>query len=872
MLCENCQTRPANLHITSMVNNQRRDMNLCHICAVELGLVPEGQLPGQNMGQFFNPAQRKQNLLQEAMSDAANRVLSIAKEEAKRLGHPYIDTEHLLLALIKEQGLAAKLLTDLKVDLVKLFSEIENKVGRGQPSSDQGSKNEKRITLTPRAKQVLEQAHQTALQSGSEFIGPEHILLGLLREGEGIAYQVLNREGITFEKVAEKILSDLGQKNKKAEDFFTGQPIGDKKSALAQYGRDLTELARLGKLDPVVGREREIDRVVRILSRRTKNNPVLIGDPGVGKTAIAEGLAQEIVSGNIPEILKGRRVIELDLNSMISGTRFRGDFEERIKKVMQEIKKSRGNIILFIDELHNLVGAGSAEGSADAANILKPALARGELQCLGATTMDEYRKYIEKDSALERRFHPVKVDEPTVEETIEILKGLRDKYEAHHRVAISDEVLAACAKMADRYINDRFLPDKAIDLMDETAAKIRIRSVSPPVELKKIQKQIERAKKELQASATPDVKEKLKIDLQKWEEEEKKLSNDWQFKRGTKTPRVTVEDISETVADSTGIPVTKIEQEESSKLVNLEEILGQKVVGQKEAIRVVAEAVRRSRSGIADPNRPTASLLFVGPTGVGKTELAKNLAEFLFGSSQKMIRFDMTEYVEKHTVSKLIGSPPGYVGYDEGGQLTEQVRRNPYSVILLDEIEKAHPEIFNILLQVMDDGHLTDSQGRRVDFRNVILILTSNVGTGHTQKTGIGFDAREVAQAQIQKERVEKELKDYFRPEFLNRLDEMVVFQPLTKTELKQIVSLLFEKIKKRLLAEKNITLELSESAQEFLLSEGTHLSYGARPLRRALQKHIENPLATLLLKGEFKEQDQIRIDVAGQKIEFVKK
>jgi len=873
-----------------MVNDQRKDLNLCEVCANDMGLMQQGGQPGVpgDLGQFLNqmfpgmaiPGQRKPNPIAESLSDAAHKVLKLAREEAKRLGHGYIDTEHLLLGLIKEEGVATQILTSLKVDLVKVFSEVENLVGRGKIVI----KDIKLIKFTPRAKQVLEKAHQSALQSGSEFIGPEHILLGLLREGEGVASQVLIQQNISFDQVAGKLLERLGQKagSQRVEDLFHGQYQPQKKTALTTYGRDLTEMARQGRLDPVIGREKEIDRVIRILSRRTKNNPALVGDPGVGKTAIAEGLAQEIVSGEVPEVLKDKRVIELDLNALVSGAKFRGEFEERLKKVMTEIRKARGNIILFIDELHSLVGSGTAEGSADAANILKPALARGELQCLGATTLDEYRKYIEKDAALERRFHPVRVDEPTVEETIEILQGLRDKYEAHHRVVISDEVIKAAVKYSDRYINDRFLPDKAIDLMDESAAKIRILSVSPPVELKKIQKQIDRNQKELnmlnklkkRSKVQTEQFSKLKKDIDKLKIDEKKISDEWQLQRGTESPTVTVNDLAGIVADWTGVPVTKIESEESSRLVNLEQILGEKVIGQKEAIKAVSEAVRRSRAGIKNPNRPTASFLFAGPTGVGKTELAKNLAEFLFGSKQKMIRFDMSEYIEKHTVSKLIGSPPGYVGHDEGGQLTDQVRRNPYSVILLDEIEKAHPDIFNILLQVMDEGVLTDSKGRKVDFKNTIIILTSNIGTGHGQKSIIGFEKdKDRSEHKIQKERVEKELKDQFRPEFLNRLDEVVVFQRLSEDEINQIIDLIFNQLKKQVLEEKGIEIILTKEAKKVVFDEGYHPSYGARPLHRSIQRLIENPLATLILEEKIKDGDKVEIKKKTDKeLDFIKK
>ncbi|MFC1517539.1 ATP-dependent Clp protease ATP-binding subunit [Candidatus Margulisiibacteriota bacterium] len=799
-------------------------------------------------------------------SQSAHKVISLAAQEAKRLGRKNLNTEHLLLGLIKEEGVAYKVLQKLKIDVVKLFSETENMSGRGDEK-----KENKQVYLDPRAKKALELAYFTAMELGFKYVGPEHILLGLMRENEGIAAQVLKKFGVNVDKVLKALFDELGVKKKVSSEDLEEQP----RTALTVFGRDLTMLAKQNRLDPVIGRETEIERVIRVLSRRTKNNPALVGDPGVGKTAIAEGLAQAIIKGEVPEILKDKRVIELDMGGMLAGTKHRGEFEERIKAVMEEIKKSAGKIIIFIDELHNLVGAGAAEGAIDAANILKPALARGELQCIGATTMDEYRKYIEKDAALERRFQPIDIEQPSVEETIQILKGLRDKYEAHHRVRITDEAIDAAAKMSDRFIADRFLPDKAIDLMDEAAAKVRIASISMPPEVKKLERQLKKEKQEEEALGKSKSKLKLKKVQEKvksLEEKLNKIKTEWQQQKGKETPKVTVDDIAEVVADVTKIPVTRIEEKESARLLKLEEELHSRVIGQEEAVKIISEAIRRSRAGITNPDRPIGVFIFVGPTGVGKTELARALANFMFGSDEKIIRLDMSEYMEKFNTSRLIGSPPGYVGYDEGGQLTDAVRRNPYSVVLLDEIEKAHPDVFNILLQVMEDGRLTDAKGRTINFNNTILIMTSNVGTGQAERA-VGFESKkeELTSYEKMKAKLQTEVKDAFRPEFLNRVDEIIVFHALTKDQIKEIVALMLKKVQEQV-SNKEMTLKVSSKVQDYLVEVGYNPSFGARPLRRAIQRYIENPLSSELLKGNFTEGDNIEVDLNDKKEIIFKK
>ncbi len=821
---------------------------------------------------------RRTDRMFDYFSNTAHRVIYLAAEEVRRLGHQALDTEHLLLGLIKAEIITSEIIKELGLDPVQAYSDVETMVGQSNAKIPEG----KPIVLTPRAKRALELAYQTASQLGYQYVGPEHILLGLLRENEGIASQILQKYGITAEKALKAINDKFGsKKNKRAkgisEEFETYDNMpGGAQTALSAFGRDLTELAHQARLDPVIGREKEINRMIRILSRRSKNNPVLIGDPGVGKTAIVEGLAQEIVAGHVPEILKNKRIIELDLAGMVAGTKHRGEFEERIKEVMNEIRQAQGKIIIFIDELHNLVGAGSAEGSMDAANILKPALARGEMQAIGATTLDEYRKHIEKDAALERRFHSILVDEPSPEDTVEILKGLRDKYEAHHRVQITDEAINAAVNMSQRYITERFLPDKAIDVLDESAAKVRIASISLPPEVHKLKKEIDKLKKE-QASITQiadkEKKEKFIKKIEKLEKEYESKVKEWKTEHGSSTVIVTPQNIAEIVADWTGVPVVKLEQQESQKLLSLEQELHKKVIGQDNAINAIAEAVRRSRAGVADPNKPTGVFLFAGPTGVGKTELARTLAEMLFGSKDKMIRIDMSEYMEKFNVSRLVGAAPGYVGYEEGGQLTEAVRRNPYSVVLLDEIEKAHPDVFNILLQVMEEGRLTDSQGRTVNFKNTIVIMTSNVGSAE-KKEAFGFVSAkddDVISYEKMKDKLQDSLKNVFRPEFLNRIDDVIVFHSLTKEHIKQIVELMLKDLQKNI-ANQDIELVFSKNLIEYLIEIGYDPNYGARPLRRAIQKYVENAISNAILAGELAEGDTAKIDLDKEKKVTVKK
>jgi ATP-dependent Clp protease ATP-binding subunit ClpC len=703
-----------------------------------------------------------------------------------------------------------------------------------------------------------------ARKLGHSYVGTEHILLGLIREGEGVAARVLNNLGVSLNKARQQVLQLLG--SNESSGHQGGASTNANTPTLDSLARDLTAIAREGTLDPVIGRSKEIQRVIEVLSRRTKNNPVLIGEPGVGKTAIAEGLAQQIVHNEVPEILRDKRVMTLDMGTVVAGTKYRGEFEDRLKKVMDEIRQA-GNIILFIDELHTLIGAGGAEGAIDASNILKPSLARGELQCIGATTLDEYRKYIEKDAALERRFQPIRVDEPTLEESIQILKGLRDRYEAHHRVSINDAAIDAAVKLSDRYISDRFLPDKAIDLIDEAGSKVRLRSYTTPPNLKELEVKLEEVRKEKDASVQSQEFEKaasLRDTEQRLREQLEETKKSWKAKQGKENSEVTVEDIASVVSSWTGIPVSKLAQTETEKLLNLEEILHSRVIGQEEAVKAVSKAVRRARAGLKDPKRPIGSFVFLGPTGVGKTELARALAEAMFGDEDAMIRIDMSEYMEKHSTSRLVGSPPGYVGYEEGGQLTEKVRRKPYSVILLDEIEKAHPDVFNILLQVLEDGRLTDSKGRTVDFRNTVLIMTSNVGAQALKKNKyVGFNIQDNTDQDYKdmKGKVMEELKKAFRPEFLNRIDEIIVFHALEKKHLQEIVTLLSDQLVKRL-REQDISLELTGAAKEKISKEGYDPEYGARPLRRAIQKHIEDRLSEELLRGTLLTGQNVIIDV----------
>ncbi|HBW38855.1 ATP-dependent Clp protease ATP-binding subunit [Desulfosporosinus sp. BICA1-9] len=808
-------------------------------------------------------------------TERAQKVIAIAHSEAKRMGHQVVGTEHILLGLIQEgEGIAAQALTGLGLDLAKIQSQVEQIAGVGQPFSGE-------VGLTPRVKKVLELANEETHRQEVNYIGTEHLLLGLIMEGEGIAARILANLNVGPERVWKQVVKLLGGELEEATLPAANSVSSSNKSggsvntpALNEYGRDLTLQAREGRLDPVIGREEEIARVIQVLSRRTKNNPALIGEPGVGKTAIAEGLAQGIISNRVPEILLNKRVITLDLSAMVAGSKYRGEFEERLKKVMEEIRAD-GNIILFIDELHTLIGAGAAEGAIDAANILKPALARGELQCIGATTLDEYRKYIEKDSALERRFQPIKIGEPTAEEAIKILSGLRDRYEAHHRVKITDEAIEAAARLSDRYISDRFLPDKAIDLMDEAASRVRLASFTAPPDLKLLEEETERLKKEKEAAVSSQEFEKaaeFRDQEQKLRAELAELRGAWQDKRYKENAMVTGDDIAQIVASWTGIPVKKLAEEESERLLHLEDVLHQRLIGQEDAVTAVARAVRRARAGLKDPKRPIGSFIFLGPTGVGKTELGRALAEGMFGDEKALIRIDMSEYMEKHAVSRLVGAPPGYVGHDEGGQLTEAVRRKPYSVILLDEIEKAHPEAFNILLQVLEDGRLTDTKGRTVDFRNTVIIMTSNVGSSFLKKEAMGFAAKKDEKTDYKNMRgyVMEELKRSFRPEFLNRIDELVVFHSLQEEHLLKISELLINQVNKRL-SENGLELQVEKSAIELIAKEGNDPIFGARPLRRAIQRLIEDALSEKILEREFKSGDRIRVEAEDGKMKFSK-
>ncbi|MDO7348383.1 ATP-dependent protease ATP-binding subunit ClpC [Bacillus stercoris] len=798
-------------------------------------------------------------------TERAQKVLALAQEEALRLGHNNIGTEHILLGLVREgEGIAAKALQALGLGSDKIQKEVESLIGRGQEMSQT-------IHYTPRAKKVIELSMDEARKLGHSYVGTEHILLGLIREGEGVAARVLNNLGVSLNKARQQVLQLLG--SNETGSSAAGTNSNANTPTLDSLARDLTAIAKEDSLDPVIGRSKEIQRVIEVLSRRTKNNPVLIGEPGVGKTAIAEGLAQQIINNEVPEILRDKRVMTLDMGTVVAGTKYRGEFEDRLKKVMDEIRQA-GNIILFIDELHTLIGAGGAEGAIDASNILKPSLARGELQCIGATTLDEYRKYIEKDAALERRFQPIQVDQPSVDESIQILQGLRDRYEAHHRVSITDDAIEAAVKLSDRYISDRFLPDKAIDLIDEAGSKVRLRSFTTPPNLKELEQKLDEVRKEKDAAVQSQEFEKaasLRDTEQRLREQVEDTKKSWKEKQGQENSEVTVDDIAMVVSSWTGVPVSKIAQTETDKLLNMENILHSRVIGQDEAVVAVAKAVRRARAGLKDPKRPIGSFIFLGPTGVGKTELARALAESIFGDEESMIRIDMSEYMEKHSTSRLVGSPPGYVGYDEGGQLTEKVRRKPYSVVLLDEIEKAHPDVFNILLQVLEDGRLTDSKGRTVDFRNTILIMTSNVGASELKRNKyVGFNVQDETQNhKDMKDKVMGELKRAFRPEFINRIDEIIVFHSLEKKHLTEIVSLMSDQLTKRL-KEQDLSIELTDAAKAKVAEEGVDLEYGARPLRRAIQKHVEDRLSEELLRGNIHKGQHIVLDVVDG--EFVVK
>ena len=815
----------------------------------------------------------------ERFTDRARRVVVLAQDEARELNHNYIGTEHILLGLISEgDGVAAKALESMGISLDAVRSEVVDIIGRGsQPPSGH-------VPFTPRAKKVLEYSLREALQLGHKYIGTEHLLLGLIREGEGVAAQVLVKLGADLPRVRQQVIQLLsGFQGDESDGSPEQRPVGATSGArvqegnhqsgslvLDQFGRNLTVAAREGKLDPVIGREKEIERIMQVLSRRTKNNPVLIGEPGVGKTAVVEGLALDIVNGRVPETLKDKQLYSLDLGSLVAGSRYRGDFEERLKKVLKEINQ-RGDIILFIDEIHTLVGAGAAEGAIDAASILKPKLARGELQTIGATTLDEYRKHIEKDAALERRFQPVNVPEPSVDLTIEILRGVRDKYEAHHRVSISDKALVAAATLSDRYINDRFLPDKAVDLIDEAGARMRIKRMTAPADLQEIDSKIADVRRQKEAAIDEQDFEKaagLRDKERKLGEERREREKKWRAGESDTIAEIGEEQIAEVLASWTGIPVFKLTEEESSRLLRMEDELHKRIIGQEEAVSAVSRAIRRTRAGLKDPKRPSGSFIFAGPSGVGKTELSKALAEFLFGEEDALIQIDMGEFHDRFTASRLFGAPPGYVGYEEGGQLTEKVRRKPFSVVLFDEIEKAHKEIYNTLLQVLEDGRLTDSQGRVVDFKNTVLIFTSNLGTSDISKAvGMGFsgvgEADEDGKYERMKDKVHDELKKHFRPEFLNRIDEIVVFRQLSQAEIVQMVDLMLARVSDQL-DEKRITMEISDRAKNLLAKRGFDPVLGARPLRRTIQREIEDQLSEKILYGEVGLGETVFIDVEG--------
>lgn len=810
----------------------------------------------------------------ENYTQRAKMVVMRSQQLAMQMGHQVVGTEHVLLSLsAEEQGVAAKVLTQLGLSAQGLYQQLHEIIGQEAPSSGQG------VPFSPRAKKVLELAGEEARELGHNYIGTEHLLLGLLREGEGVAARLLESNNISLDAVRSALMDALGpgtgpKPGNSGKAKVKPGSAGKQTPILDSFGRDLTREAEGGKLDPVIGREQEIERVIQVLSRRTKNNPCLIGEPGVGKTAIAEGLAQRIQHGNVPELLRDKRLVTLELSSVVAGTKYRGEFEERLKKMIDELKAA-GNVILFIDELHTIIGAGSAEGALDAANIIKPALSRGELQTIGATTLDEYRKHIEKDAALERRFQPITVGEPSQDEAIAILRGLRDRYEAHHRVNIPDAAIEAAVKLSTRYIPDRFLPDKAIDLIDEAASRQRLRTYTAPPDLKQLEQELELIEKEMSAAVGSEEYEKAaeyRDRKQKLQEKLRDKKTEWEEKQVRETTEITPDDIAHIVSSWTGIPVTRLAQEEAQRLLSLETELHKRVIGQEEAVKAISRAVRRARAGLKDPKRPVGSFIFLGPTGVGKTELARALAAVMFGDEDAMIRLDMSEFMEKHTTSRLIGAPPGYVGFDDGGQLTEKVRRRPYSVLLLDEIEKAHPDVFNTLLQVLEDGILTDGKGRRVDFRNTIIIMTSNVGAHLLrQEKAVGFRTEEKeADYQNMKDQVMSELKRTFRPEFLNRIDDVIVFHALEMDHIHRIVNLMLDELQLKL-NDFDLGLSVTDAARDYLADQGFDPTYGARPLRRAIQRLIEDEISEELLKGAFSAGDRILVDVADGKLEFSK-
>ena len=881
MICENCGVRPASVQVFRQQGGQRVSNYLCTQCARELGMIGGG-------AGGFDPFAMLQNLVQqrqgssggspfEALSREAQEAVMRAREaSAGTTRTAAIGTDHLLAGIVTGENVATEALRRAGADVEGMRTRFRE--FRGDPGDEV-------YTFTPSAKRALQLSFGAARQMGAGQVGSEHLLLGLLGEGDGNAYRILQQHGASdAEALRREILRLLQQRGAQVGPGMPGAAAGtpggpggprgpqSRTPVLDQVSRDLTQLAREGELDPVIGRAEEIARVIRILSRRTKNNPVLIGEAGVGKTAIAEGLAQRIVSEDIPEALKDKRVLALDIGGLVAGTRFRGDFEERMQQMLKEMQEEEKNIILFIDELHTIVGAGGAEGAVNASNMLKPALARGELQVVGATTLDEYRKHVEKDPALERRFQPVLVDEPTVDETVAILFGLRDRYEAHHRVKITEEALVAAAQLGDRYITDRFLPDKAIDLLDEAAAEVRLRSTVPPVDVKRIEEEIaslEREKDDAVRAEDYETAASLKQRIEQLKAELSEQQEGWAGRRETDAPEVTREDIARILEEWTGVPATNIVKEEAERLLNLEAVLHERVVGQEQAVKAVAEAIRRARAGIKDPKRPVGSFIFLGPTGVGKTELARTLAEYLFGEEDAMIRVDMSEFQERHTVSRLVGSPPGYVGYEEGGQLTEQVRRRPYSVVLFDEIEKAHPDVFNTMLQILDDGRLTDAQGRTVNFENTVIIMTSNVGSQHlVSDRQFGFTAKEGIDFRETERRARDALERSFRPEFLNRVDEIIVFHPLGKEDVLEIVDIMLGRLNKHLESQR-VSVEVTPAAREFLAEEGYDPKFGARPLARAIRRYIENPLSSRIINGEFGPGDTVLVDRAGESLAF---
>jgi ATP-dependent Clp protease ATP-binding subunit ClpC len=882
MICENCGVRPASVQVFRQQGGQRVSNYLCTQCARELGMI------GGGVG-GFDPFAMLHNLVQqqqgspggspfEALSREAQEAVMRAREaSAGTTRTAAIGTDHLLAGIVTGENVATEALRRAGADVDGMRARFRE--FRGDPGDEV-------YTFTPSAKRALQLSFGAARQMGIGQVGSEHLLLGLLGEGDGNAYRILQQHGASdAEALRREILRLLQQRGAQvgpgrmpgAAAGGPGAPGGPQgpqslTPVLDQVSRDLTQLAREGELDPVIGRAEEIARVIRILSRRTKNNPVLIGEAGVGKTAIAEGLAQRIVSEDIPEALKDKRVLALDVGGLVAGTRFRGDFEERMQQMLKELQEEEKNIVLFIDELHTIVGAGGAEGAVNASNMLKPALARGELQVVGATTLGEYRKHVEKDPALERRFQPVLVDEPTVDETVAILFGLRDRYEAHHRVKITEEAIVAAAQLGDRYITDRFLPDKAIDLLDEAAAEVRLRSTVPPVDVKRIEEEIaslEREKEDAVRAEDYESAASMKQRIEQLKAELREQQEGWAGRRETDAPEVTREDIARILEEWTGVPATNIVQEEAERLLNLEAVLHERVVGQEQAVKAVAEAIRRARAGIKDPRRPVGSFIFLGPTGVGKTELARTLAEYLFGEEDAMVRVDMSEFQERHTVSRLVGAPPGYVGYDEAGQLTEQVRRRPYSVVLFDEIEKAHPDVFNTMLQILDDGRLTDAQGRTVNFENTVIIMTSNVGSQHlVSDRQFGFTAKEGIDFRETERRAREALERSFRPEFLNRVDEIIVFHPLGKDDVLEIVEIMLSRLNKHLESQR-VSVEVTPAAREFIADEGYDPKFGARPLARAIRRYIENPLSSRIINGEFGPGDTVLIDRAGESLDF---